>query len=269
MKKNSMLGSAVLWGMAALSAVGVSVTSCSDDDPKSPSKEIVKVEIYKAEDGAFRLQAKYNFSYDGRDRVTNVRTDYGTQEISYTYGTGSMAYRWEGYDTVSGLFISRFEAELRNGRVQVGAADRTQGLSSETYNYSYFYNGQGYITDATFGGSQSFNYTWGKQTLIVKGRPTTYDAEYRYSATQNDYSFDLNVLPLLVDSRTDVLLAMNAYAQLVGVLGTRYPYFLEDVDYTYGYQYDAEGRLVQISQTPASLTPGKQDTYWFLFTYGE
>ena len=268
MKKNSMLGSVALWWAAALS-VGMSVTACSDDSPSAPSKEIVKVEIYKAEDGVFRLQSQYHLAYDGRGRVSNVRTDYGTQEVSYTYGTGSIAYRWEGRDTVNGLFISRFEAELRNGRVQVGSADRTQGISSETFNYTYYYNGKGYITDATFGGSLSFNYAWGKQSLIVESRPGTYNAEYAYSKTLNDYSFDLNVLPMLVDSRPDVLMAMNAYAQLAGVLGTRYPYFLEDVDYTYGYQYDADGRLVQINQTPASLTPDKQDTYWFLFTYGE
>lgn len=268
MKQRKMLGSAALLWVAVLS-IGMSVLSCSDDDPKSPSKEIVRVDIYKAENGTFRLQTQYNLTYDGRNRITDVRTDNLSQEISYTYGTGSVSYRWEGYDTVGGVFISRFEAELRSGRVQVGSVVRSQGVSSETFNYTYYYNNKGYIIDATFGASQSFNYTWGNKSLVVEGKPSGYDSEYGYSKTLNEYSIDLNVLPMLVDSRPNVLMVMNAYAHLAGVLGTRYPYFLEDVDYTYNYQYDADGRLVQISQAPATLTPDKQDTYWFMFTYGE
>lgn len=259
----------MLWCMAVATA-GFTTMSCSDDDgPAAPSKEIVQVDVYRAETNVFELQAQYKFTYDGKNRLSSVRTDYHSQEVSYNYGTNSVSYRWDGSDPEEGLFRTNFEAELRNGRVQVGSAKREQGTESETFNYTYFYNTQGYVTDATFGGSQSFSYTWGKQLLTISGRPSTYDAEYGYSKVTNDYSIDLNVLPYLVDTRTDVMMAMNAYAQLAGVLGTRYPNFLEDTDYSYSYHYDADGRLVQLTQTPANHDPNKQQTYWFILTYGE
>jgi len=246
------------------------ITSCSDDESKEPSREIAMVEIYKAESDVLYAEAQYKFTYDGRGRLSNVRTDAQSQEVSYTYGTGSLAYRWEGNDEDKGLFVNRFEAELRNGRVQVGSANHSCGTESRTFNYAYYYNSRGYITDATFGGEQSFNYQWGKQTMLIQGRPSGFDAEYKFClSVQNDYSIDLNVLPLFVDSRADILLALNVYGQLAGVLGSKYPNLLEDVDYTYRYQFDAEGRLVQIIQQPASLKPEKQNTYWFLITYNE
>ena len=62
---------------------------------------------------------------------------------------------------------------------------------------------------------------------------------------------------------------MNMYAQLAGVLGTRSSYFLQDADYEYDYLFDAEGRLVQIVQTPSSLKPERQDTYWFMIHYAD
>ena len=104
---------------------------------------------------------------------------------------------------------------------------------------------------------------------LVKGHPSTYDAQYSYSQVENNYSIDLNALPLLVDMRTDVQLAMNMYAQLAGVIGARYPYFLQDADYGYDYLFDADGRLVQIVQTPTSLKPDKQVTYWFMLHYAD
>lgn len=259
---------AALWLMAVLPVV----SSCSDDDgPKKPSTEIVQVDIYKAEVGAFQIEAQYKMTYDGKDRIGNVRTDFNSQEISYTYGVNSVAYRWEGTSPVAGVFVNRFEAELRNGRVQVGSVDCKVGMdeTSKIFNYNYHYTPKGYVLDATYGGSQSFNYEWGKTEVVVKGHPSTYDAQYSYSDVSNRYSIDLNVLPLLVDARADVQLAMNMYAQLAGVIGERYPYFLQDTDYNYDYLFDADDRLVQIVQTPVSLKPEKQMTYWFMIHYAD
>lgn len=261
---------AALWMTAAL-PLGMTMGACSDDDgPSAPSREIVQLDIYQAESDAFALQARYKFTYDGHNRLTGVRTDFLNQEVAYTHGTNSIAYRWEGNDPDNGgLFVTRFEAELRNGRVQVGSAQSDSGVESQTFNYAYYYNAKGYITDATFGGSQSFSYQWGNRTLVVQGRPSTYDAEYNYSTVDNNYSIDLNAIPLFVDGRADVMMAMNTYAQLAGALGTPYPYFLEDTDYAYTYHYDTDGRLVQIVQTPSSLLPGKQQTWWFVLGYAE
>ena len=258
---------AALWLMAVLPVV----SSCSDDDgPKKPSDEIIQVDIYKAEAGAFQIEAQYKMTYDGKDRISSVRTEYNSQEVSYTYGVNSVAYRWEGTLPATGVFVNRFEAELRGGRVQVGSVDCKVGNeASKISNYNYHYTSKGYILDATYGGSQSFNYDWGKSGLLVKGHPSTYDAQYSYSQVENNYSIDLNALPLLVDMRTDVQLAMNMYAQLAGVIGARYPYFLQDADYSYDYLFDTDGRLVQIVQTPTSLKPDKQDTYWFMLHYAD
>ena len=144
-----------------LLAVVPAVTSCSDDDgPKKPSREIVQVDIYKADADMFQLCAQYKMTYDGKNRVSGVRSEYKSQEVSFTYGVNSFAYRWEGNDPAEGVFVNRFEAELRGGRVQVGSVDCNVGTESDTYNYNYHYTPRGYILDATFGGSQSFNYEW-------------------------------------------------------------------------------------------------------------
>lgn len=256
--------------MLLLLGVSPVVVSCSDDDgPKKPSREIVQVDIYKAKSETFQIEAQYKMVYDGKDRVSGVRTDYNSQEVTYTYGVNNVAYRWEGNDSVNGVFVTRFEAELRNGRVLVGSVDCNVGTESKTYNYNYHYTVKGYVLDATFGGTQSFNYEWGKTGLLVKGHPSTYDAQYAYSEVDNDYSIDLNVFPQLVDARADVQLAMNTYAQMAGVIGARYPYFLQDTDYSYNYLFDADERLVQIVQTPSSLKPEKQTTYWFMIHYAD
>ena len=68
---------AALWLMAVLPVV----SSCSDDDgPKKPSDEIIQVDIYKAEAGAFQIEAQYKMTYDGKDRISSVRTEYNSQE---------------------------------------------------------------------------------------------------------------------------------------------------------------------------------------------
>ncbi|MBR5803490.1 MAG: hypothetical protein IKY31_04020 [Bacteroidaceae bacterium] len=248
------------------------VSACSDsEEPKKPSTEIVQVDIYKSDVDAFQLKDQYKITYDGKNRISSVHAKFNSQEIAYTYGEKSISYRWEGTNSSTGVFVNYFEAELRNGRVQVGSVDNKEGVDAVTkiYNYSYHYTSQGYIQDATYGASQLFNYEWSNTGLVVKGRPSVYDAQYSYSDVTNDYSLDLNVLPLLVDARTDVQLAMNMYAQLAGVLGTRSSYFLQDADYEYDYLFDAEGRLVQIVQTPSSLKPERQDTYWFMIHYAD
>ena len=246
------------------------ISSCTDDsEPKNPSREIVQIDIFKAETNAFHMQAQYQMTYDGKERISNIRTDYQSQEVSYTYGNNNIAYHWEGNHNEIGTFVFNFESELRNGRIQVGLIDYNMGTETNTYNYSYHYSPRGYIQDATYGGSQLFNYEWGKTDLVIKSHPSTYDAQYKYSDVANNYSFDLNVLPLLVDTRTDVQLAMNLYGQFAGVTGSRYPYFLADTDYSYNYLFDADDRLVQIVQTPTTLKPEKQDTYWFMIHYGE
>jgi hypothetical protein len=246
------------------------ISSCSDDNaPKKPSREIVQIDVYKAETDAFHMQAQYQMTYDGKDRISSIRSNYNSQEVAYTYGNNNLTYRWEGNHPEIGVFVINFESELRNGRIQVGLIDYNMGTESNTFNYSYYYSPRGYVQDATYGGSQLFNYDWGKTNLVIKSRPSTYDAQYSYSDVTNDYSFDLNVLPLLVDTRVEAQLAMNLYGQFAGVTGSRYPYFLADTDYSYNYMFDADDRLAQIVQTPATLKPEKQDTYWFMIHYGE
>ncbi len=246
----------------------VSIVACSDDEnAKAVSREVVKIDIYQAESDAFTLKARYQLAYDGKGRVSSVRLENPVQEVSYTYGSSNIAYRWDGNNAFEGTFIHRFEAELRNGHVFVGSLNSNVGTESSIYNYSYHYNNSGYLLDATFGGSQMFSYLWTKKSLTIKGYPSGYNGEYTFSHTANDYSIDLNTLPLLVDARTDIMLAMNAYGQLAGVLGKRYPYFMEDIDFTYNYMFDSDSRLVQIVQSPASMAPEKQVTYWFQLTY--
>lgn len=247
------------------------VSSCSDDVEELPSfsREIVRVDIYKMNNATFQMEAQYRISYNN-DRISSVQTEYRLQEIDFEYGTNSFSYRWRIKDGDEESSVTLFEAELRDGgRAYVGAATRTIEGQEMIRNYSYHYNENGYILDATYGGEQNFSYDWGSELLTIKGKPATYDAQYRYSGVSNDYSFDLNVLPLLVDERTDVMLAMNAYGQMAGVVGTCYPYFLEKTGYSYKYLYDGNGRLVQIQQLPlaSNYNPLEQQTYWFMLTY--
>ena len=257
----------------ALIAVLPLITSCSDDDaPKMPSLEIVKVDIYKTESvDMFQKLAQYKFTYDDNGRIKDVRTDYKAQEVIYSYGTNKWEYRWVGNDqSVGGAFVARFEASLRSDRIQVGSVNYEAGSSTaEIYNYSYHYSGDGYLSDATFAGNQSFSYEWGSTSMVIQSNPSKYNAEYLYSNVDNNYSIDLNVLPLLVDARANVLLELNAYAQLADKLGKRYPSFLQDKDYAYSYFFDSYNRLVQIVQEPVSMVPTKQDTFWFLISYSE
>lgn len=238
------------------------MVACSDDEgPAMPSDEIVQVDFYKSGGDSFTIQARYKFTYDAKSRVTGVRTDYLRQEVSFTYGASTIAYRWEGMNADSTLFINRFEADLKNGRVNVMRSDRG--------NYTYFYNAQGYLSDVSFAANKSLSYKWNKNALLIESDPTTYETEYNYSTVLNDYSIDLNVLPQLIDAREEFALVLNSYGQLAEVLGQRYPYFLEDTDYSYRYHYDENDRLVQIEMTPAGLVPGKQETYWVMLTYAD
>ena len=57
------------------------ISSCTDDsEPKNPSREIVQIDIFKAETNAFHMQAQYQMTYDGKERISNIRTDYQSQE---------------------------------------------------------------------------------------------------------------------------------------------------------------------------------------------
>ena len=260
-----------VWALLALAPV---VVSCSDDDePKQPSREIAKVRVYKAAnvDYSLNMMAEFKFSYDGKGRVEKVTTNYKAQEVNYDYETNLVKYSWLGSDQAQGgTFVNRFEAALRNGRVQAASLVHTAGMNMDsTYVYNYHYTNDGYIEDATFGSSLLLSYNWGNASLTIKGNTSKYDEQYGYSFVLNNYSVNLNALPMLVDLRANVALELNVYAQLADMLGTRYPMFLEDKDYAYTYYFDGEGRLVQIVQEPASLLPSKQDTYWFMMSYSE
>lgn len=259
-----------VWALLAVSPV---VVSCSDDDaPKLPSREIVKVRVYKATGvDSLNAMADFKFSYDSKGRVEKVTTDYKKQEVSYDYETNLVKYSWSGSDPAQGgTFVNRFEAALRNGRVQAASLVHAAGMSVDTtYVYNYHYTGSGYVEDATFGSSLLLSYSWGNTSLTIKGNSSKYDEQYSYSTVTNDYSIDLNALPLLVDARANVVMELNVYAQLADMLGERYPMFLEDEDYAYSYFFDGDGRLVLILQEPASLLPTKQGTYWFMLSYSE
>lgn len=262
------------YALGVLLASAPVMVSCSDDDePKQPSREIAKVKVFKAGDAGYSLNmmADFKFSYDGKGRLEKVTTNYKTQEVSYSYETNLVKYNWSGFDLAQGgTFVNRFEAALRNGRVQAASLVHTAGTNADTtYLYNYHYTNGGYVEDATFGSSLLLSYNWGNASLGVKSNNLKYDEQYGYSAVTNDYSVNLNALPLLVDLRPNVVMELNVYAQLADMLGNRYPTFLEDQDYAYTYYFDSEGRLVQIVQEPASLLPAKQDSYWFMIQYEE
>lgn len=265
-----------LFNLAVLALIASApiYTSCTDDEEikiKKPSREIVQVDIYKADNvnHSFYREALYNISYDSKNRISNIRSEYNSQEVSYRYDSQHFAYTWDGSYPETGVFSYSFEAELRNGRVQVGSLSKTDGTDIVGANYSYHYNSNGMLQDATYGGAQTFNYEWGKSTLIIKGNPTTYNTKYSYSKVENNYSIDINVLPQLVDERIDIMVAMNTYAQLGGALGNKYPYILENNDYKYQYLFDHNNRIVQMVQTPDNTDPNKQATYWFMIHYGD
>ena len=258
----------------ALIASAPIYTSCSDEEEikiKVPSREIVQIDIYKADlaSHTFCREALYSIVYDSKNRISDIRSDYRSQQIRYSYDSNHFSYTWGGTDSENNLFSYNFEAELRNGRAQVGSLTKTDNTDITGSNYSYHYTPSGMLQDATYGGAQVFNYEWGKSTLIVKGTPSTYNTKYNYSKVDNNYSIDINVLPQLVDSRIDIMLAMNTYAQLGGVLGKKYPYILENDDYTYKYLFDNNNRIVQMVQTPDNSDPEKQATYWFMISYAD
>ena len=208
-----------VWALLALAPV---VVSCSDDDePKQPSREIAKVRVYKAAnvDYSLNMMAEFKFSYDGKGRVEKVTTNYKAQEVNYDYETNLVKYSWLGSDQAQGgTFVNRFEAALRNGRVQAASLVHTAGMNMDTtYVYNYHYTNDGYIEDATFGSSLLLSYNWGNASLTIKGNTSKYDEQYGYSSVLNNYSVNLNALPLLVDLRVNVALELNVYAQLANL----------------------------------------------------
>ncbi len=235
--------------------------NCSDDSPKKPSQEIVRVDIYKITDGDYLFDKSYKFNYDAKNRLSSAQTEYQDQEIVYTYNASSVAYRWDRKLDEEATSVNRFESELKNGKVNV--------MTSTNGNYTYFYSGKGYITDVSYAGNQILSYLWGKKGLIINSTPDLYDTEYIYTDVENKYSIDLNALMQLVDSRDGFTAIMNTYGQLAGILGTKYPYILQDIDYNYTYSYDENERLVLIELKPAGLKPEKQTAYWIMLTYEE
>ena len=257
MKRLFATGCLLMLSITSLSLL----TGCSDDDgPKLPSRSITKVDLYKSNNGSYEIASRYEFSYDVKKRISNVRISDKNQEVTYTYDTNKIEYRWDGVNEDNTTFTKRFESSLTTGRVNIG------NLTS-TGNFTYFYTPQGYISEAAIGADMRLVYKWGNSSVFIESDPVTYETEYNYTIIDNTYSIDLNVLTQMADNRKDFTLVMNIYGQLAGVLGTRYPYFLEDSDYIYKYSFDENNRLVQIEQTPATTKPDKQDAYWYRITY--
>lgn len=244
-----------------IAATATMFYSCSDDSPKKPSREIAQVDLYKMTEGNYLFDKSYKFNYDSKNRLNSVRTEYQEQEIVYNYQASSVAYRWDRKLDEEATSVNRFESELKNGKVNV--------MTSTNGNYTYFYSGKGYITDVSYAGDQRLSYLWGKKGLVINSTPDQYDTEYLYTDIENTYSIDLNALLQLTDSREGFTAIMNTYGQMAGILGTKYPYILQDIDYNYTYSYDTNDRLVLIELKPASLKPDKQTAYWIMFTYEE
>ena len=247
--------------LALLPVTLLLLTACSDDGPSGPSNIIAQIEVYKGSEGVLNRHSVYNFTYDGRKRVSRVRTSYLNQEIDYTYDGDNFSYRWikDNESDEGTSFVNRFEASLGAGRVNIG--------KSTLGNYVYFYMNKGYLKEVSVGADKSLNYDWGKASLKIMGEPSLYETEYNYSHVANDYSFDLNVLSQLIDERENYVEVVNTYGQLAGVLGTKYPYILENADYSYKYSYDQRGRLTRIEQIPTSHFSGKRDSYEFRLIY--
>lgn len=237
------------------------LTGCSDDDgPKAPSKSITTVDLFKKINDNYEFTSRYEFKYDTKKRISNVRISDKDQEVTYTYGKNQIEYRWDGVNEDNTSFTKRFESYLEKGRVNIGNL-------TTTGNYTYFYTPKGYISQAAIGADMQLTYQWENNSVSIESNPVTYETKYNYTTIGNIYSIDLNVLTQLSDNRKDFTLVMNSFAQLAGVLGTRYPYFLEDADYTYKYSFDENNRLILIDQTPATTRPDKQDAYWYQISY--
>lgn len=70
MKRLFATGCLLMLSITSLSLL----TGCSDDDgPKLPSRSITKVDLYKSNNGSYEIASRYEFSYDVKRRISNVR----------------------------------------------------------------------------------------------------------------------------------------------------------------------------------------------------
>lgn len=250
--------------MMATVLVGIAVfTSCSKDNESpvviiSPSRVIEQVKIYKGQAEEYKLATVIDFKYDSTNgRLVNIESGSPLLLVNYSYGNSDFSYT-HAFELADGTKeIDRVKTMLENGRMNI--------CSSELLNNCVYFYKNGYLSQASIGGSTVLNYEWAADGLIIKATPDIYSATYKSSDVPNNYSIDINIFPQLVDSRKDFSLIMSSYSQAAGVLGTKSSTVLEPKSYTYDYSFDKNRRLSQLTITPDFYA----DTYTFTFKYRE
>ena len=126
-----------------------------------------------------------------------------------------------------------------------------------SYSYNQLNDRLEFVTSN--GKTVSYNYeTNGSIKKITSASGTAYNFAYDEFGRSTQISIGNNVL------------SHTAYRDNNSSLISRFTYGNGVYkDYAYDYLFDADGRLVQIVQEPASMIPTKQETYWFMIHYGE
>lgn len=232
-------------------------TSCSDDDKPSvpqPSKVIKKVTIYKS-DSEIKLMTTLTFSYDKGNRLALIKNTSPLAVVNYSYSDdGKVSYNYASED--SGLI--EVNTSLENGHAHSCKFSNTEVVAT------YSYTNDGYLKGSNNAGV-ILEYSWDNFNLksITSSPRGTYDSKFVASTVSNNYSFDLNTLAQLIDSRNDYVTVVNTYGQMAGILGNRSKNIIEDDYYKYDFGFYQDGRLKDMTLV------GSAEAYTFRIEYEE
>lgn len=224
---------------------GMSVfASCSkNDNPvEMVSRTVQSIDIYSGADDVFKKESTYRFIYNDR-KLVKVENDRQASEITYTYyAADSLSYS-DIREVGSTVEWNKISAKLKDGKIRSCYSNK---MGFMTYSYE-----NNFVTSAMVGSNLILDYEWDKNNLYItsKGLPGNgyFNTSYVLSNVLNNYSIDLNVLSQLVDNRENYTDVMNTYGQMIGILGTKNPYILENMDFSYDYSYDRNGRVTSVS----------------------
>lgn len=248
-------------------AAGMSLfTSCSKDEQTTLrlSRTIESVDVYSGSDDVYEKITTYRFVYID-DRLVKIEADKPATEVSFTY-YASDSLNYSEVKIVDGITEwNKISVKLKDGKIRT-CFSNTMGFMT----YSYQNN---FITSVVLGGNTVLDYEWDQGNLEITstGLPSNgyYNTSFKSSPVVNEYSIDLNVLSQLVDNRKNYTSVMNTYGQMIGVLGVKNVYLLENTDYTYGYEYDRNGRLSSVSMVAKGSSSVFPASYTFKIKYSE